>query len=72
MKEQDLNEQQKAEQTSSDKSNETTPIYLTRNDTLQTPEEARRDKNNDPRFDDEISLQDHNRFPADKDQEKQG
>lgn len=36
--------------------NEPTPIYLTPDSTLQTPEEDRRDKSKDPRNDDSLSV----------------
>lgn len=47
-----------------------TKIYLTRDSTLQTPEEHRHDESIDPEKDDEISIPDHdwqhsNPHPAD-------
>jgi hypothetical protein len=70
MKEQDQNKQQNSEKDSSKESGESTPVYLERDNTLQTPEEARHDKSVDPRFDDQMSVQDHNRFPANMDEIK--
>lgn len=56
--EQDRNEQRKAadDQLSSNAANEPTPIYLTPDSTLQTPEEARHDRSIDPEKDDSISV----------------
>lgn len=64
MKEQDQNKQQQSNSPGSSNENESTPVYLNRDTTLQTPEEAQHDKSIDPRFDDQISVQDHNRHPA--------
>lgn len=44
--------QQNQEQQSSDTAGEPTPIYLSGDSTLQTPEEDRKDKARDPRTDD--------------------
>jgi hypothetical protein len=41
---------------SSNAANEPTPVYLTSDSTLQTPEEDRRDKSNDPGKDDTLSV----------------
>jgi hypothetical protein len=41
---------------SSNVANESTPIYLTSDSTLQTPEEDRRDKSKDPRNNDSLSV----------------
>ncbi len=52
-KDQDKNNQQ---ETGANQENEGTPIYLNSDSTLQTPEEDRKDKANDPRKDEEISV----------------
>lgn len=41
---------------SSDKANDSTPIYSTSNSTLQTPGEDRRDKINDPRQNEHLDV----------------
>jgi hypothetical protein len=63
MKEKDQSEQKKNKDGASD-----TPIYLTGNSTLQTPEEDRHDKSMDPRKDDtfEPSNDDLHETPADR------
>lgn len=63
MKEQDRNRQDSGNQREADDSrlasnagNEPTPIYLTPDSTLQTPDEDKHDKNIDPRRDDSLSV----------------
>lgn len=63
MKEQDHNRQESGNQRETDDSrlasnagNEPTPIYLTPDSTLQTPDEDKRDKSTDPRKDDSLSV----------------
>jgi len=49
----DRNDQKKEQQ---DAASEPTPIYLTSDSTLQTPEEDRKDKSKDPREDNKIEV----------------
>jgi hypothetical protein len=57
-KQKDTGNQREADdsQFPSNAGNEPTPVYLTPDSTLQTPEEDRRDKSTDPRKDDSMSV----------------